>query len=433
MTRWSGESQSRLGGLQLVIWIFAIYAASMAVFWGLGVFTPQLHPVFPRRYGYVPNTIFALAFVALLLAPRVRRAIGIAPGLGALLALLGLWLMLQIACLPVIRAQDASVWRAIETAMAEKRDPRVLFVNAWNHPDRPGYQFGVSSAGLRGLEFPDVFESTLANFWWESLYAVSVLGAKFAADKGTLVEPSSVKLFGTGLLTDASVVVAPKDSLIVVADLTLRPPAWQAGAQRAVIFTRWEDFQASAAAHPLALDSDWGSNLVLANTGGTAIALGQLSDRALWSGVLPDKRWSDPAPTSGPIANYGLESGDDRIFAPSPGQPLAYFLSNRHGAYTYRIDFANCDPRIIVLDVLELWHVHPGGRRMRIEAALDNQWFTVGTIDPAGEAGKVPLAIKIFAEAVHSFRVRLTPAPGSPDIPFLNGIRILPGTLSAGR
>jgi hypothetical protein len=83
------------------------------------------------------------------------------------------------------------------------------------------------------------------------------------------------------------------------------------------------------------------------------------------------------------------------------------------------------DPKLVILDLMERWHSQPGARRMIVESAIDDQWFSIGTIDPAAEAGLTPLAIKLAVVGARTFRVRVKPAPGAIDIPFLSGIRVL--------
>jgi hypothetical protein len=399
--------------------------ASVAVVWALSVFTGQVSVTFPRRYGYVPNTIAVMMVVALLAERSIRRRLGVVPALAVSVVLVWLWITLQVACLPVVRAQDERLWTAARAAMAGKQAPSIVFLNAWNSPDMPGYELHVETPGLRGREFPPIFESPFSAFWWQSQYAVVVLGARFAADRAIAQDAGRrVRLAGNGL-NDKPPIVAAIDSVVVVADLGRLPPDWKAGLGRVVVFPRWHDFLAAGAAHPVTLERGWDEPMNLGNTDGVAIALGQRGDRALPGGVLPDKRWSEPALPSGPIANYGLEEGEDRVFTLLPLGPLAYFRSNRHGSFTYRIDFVDRDRKIIALDVLELWHKRRGGRLMLVDAALDDHWFRIATIDPFAEAGLTPLAIKFPVGGVRSVRVRLSPAPGTTDIPFLNGIRVL--------
>jgi hypothetical protein len=72
-----------------------------------------------------------------------------------------LWITLHVVCLPTIRANDQSVWKALADAIVQKLAANVLFVNAWNHPNVPGYRLDVGTPGLRGPTFPEIFESPI--------------------------------------------------------------------------------------------------------------------------------------------------------------------------------------------------------------------------------------------------------------------------------
>jgi hypothetical protein len=183
------------------------------------------------------------------------------------------------------------------------------------------------------------------------------------------------------------------------------------------------------AAHRVQIEQGWDLLLDFMPIGQSTIDLGQSADQG--RDMLADKRFSAPFRGTGLIANYGLESGEDNIYpalSRARTEPLAYFLTNRHGNFTYRIDFTDRSPKWVVLDLLEMFQQRSGERLMTVEAALDSQWFVVGTIDPFAEAQRKPLRIKFPVEGVDSFRIRLTKAPGANDIPFLNGIRVMPMT-----
>jgi hypothetical protein len=178
-----------------------------------------------------------MAVVACLAEPGMRRKAGILPVVAACMVVVWPWIGLQAVCLPVIRAQDGRVWAAARSAMAGKTDPCFLFVNAWNHPDLPGFQLGAGTPGLRGPGFPTIFESPLMEYWWESQYVKSVLGARYAGYR-SIPDGGMVRLFGNGLFTEASTAI-PKDSVIVLTDLGLHPPNPDTGVSRVTIFSRW--------------------------------------------------------------------------------------------------------------------------------------------------------------------------------------------------
>ena len=425
---WWTSGERRNCGIVLSVPMVPILLASLAVLWALSVFTGQISPVMPRRYGYVPYSLMTVVVLVFLTDPWMRRRVGMIPALVACGAAVYPWVVLQLACLPVVRSQDGRVWAAARTAMAGKVDPCVLFIDAWDHPDMPGFQLGAGTPGLRGSEFPEIFESPLMGYWWESQYADMVLGARYVGYRAVPEGPGRVRLYGNGLLMEESALI-PTASLVVMADLGLNPPRQDAGVGHIVSLTTWDAFQSSVAAHPVAVESGWNGLLDLTPSEQSIIGLGEESGPS--GGLLPDKRFSDPPHENGVIENYGLESGADNVF-PAPSQqrpePLAYFLSNRHGTFTYRLDFKDPRPKWVILDVLELWHLNAGERLMKVEAALDGRWFLVGMIDPAAEAGRMPLRIKFPVAGVKSFQIRLSKALNESDIPFLNGIRVVPMT-----
>jgi hypothetical protein len=218
----------------------------LVVFYALAVLSGQVHEEFPRRFGYIPYTIGSMILIAFLAQPGIRHLVGFIPALVAVLTLACLWITLQAVCLPIIRSQDERVWAAARAALAEKHEPSILFVNAWNHPDMPGYRLWVGTPGLRGSGFPQIFESPLSSYWWQSLYAITVLRARFAAYRAILLDPERLRLFSHGLLRQDSIDVL-KDSVIVMADPGLTPPDWKTSLEGVIIFTQWDAFQTSAA------------------------------------------------------------------------------------------------------------------------------------------------------------------------------------------
>lgn len=241
--RWRRDSGDSTRAPRLLpVALLLVGLASVLVVWALSMFSGQVSPVFPRRYGYVPYTVALMLGVALLAAPPIRRRLGVVPALAASVVVAGLWLTLQTACLPVIRAQDQRVWTAIKAAMADKKNPAIVFVNAWNSPDLPSDPRTSHAVGLRGHDFPTIFESPLMAFFWQSQYAMVVLGAHFAADRAVALEGGRVQLAGVGLNRRKTPIVASTDSVVVVVDPEVLPPHLKADLSRVLIFRRWQDF-----------------------------------------------------------------------------------------------------------------------------------------------------------------------------------------------
>jgi hypothetical protein len=422
-------SQQDCGRAAVLSWgLLTVLLASLVVFWALALFTGLISPVLPRRYGYVPYTLAAMLVVALLTEPWIRRTVSWIPAATVCIAMLSMWVALQAYCLPVVRAQDNRVWTAVKAAMAGKKGDSVLLINSWGDPDSPDYRLIPSTPGLRGRESPAIFESPLMADFWQSQYAVDVLGVRYSGYRYVPDDPAHVRVFGSGMLMEESIVV-PKESVVVIADPALVPPSWDSSLDRIRVFGRLEDFETFAFSHGVTLEAGWATASETTGTAGVTIDLGQKSDPPVSPGVLPDKLFTDPFHGTGIVANYGLETGEDRIFPfPSspPTGPLDYYRTNRQGSFTYRIDLTDTTPKQLILDVLEGWDVAPGRRRMLIEVTLDGRPFSRQTIDVAAKAGRTPLAIKFTVRQARSVRVRVAPAPGPNEIPYLNGIRVLP-------
>jgi hypothetical protein len=110
--------------------------------------------------------------------------------------------------------------------MRGKPNPVVLFVNDWHHFASPAYQTDLSRWGVRGRDFPEIFESPLSAYWWESQYATLIIGAAYAADRSEKVGPDRIRLSGNGLLAPGSIEVSP-NSIIVVRSKGAALPKWR--------------------------------------------------------------------------------------------------------------------------------------------------------------------------------------------------------------
>jgi hypothetical protein len=390
-------------------------AMSIVITWALAAFTPNMDLVYPRRYGYVPNTLAAMAIVGLFAAPSVRRIIGRAPVFLCLMAIGWIWLTLVSICLPVIRKHDSRVWHAVAKAIDERPGASVLFVRASNSFNIPRFNW---FEGLRGADFPDIFESTFSGYLWEFQYAREFLHARATGYRYDAVNATDIKLTGNS----GSSTIVPRDSVIAVANMDWHRTDWQDTRLHATVFRRWDDFLASVAAHGALGKAGWEQFLQYPDEEQIAIDLGERNG----AGALPDKKYADRAAGAGFISNYGLEEGDDSIYAPPHGGPGAWWMTNRNGSFTYRIDFTDDAPKIVALDWLEYWQHATGNRKMLVEAALDDQWYRVGVVNIAAEAGQTPFVLELPTAGAKTFRVRLSPAPTTTDLPFLPGIRVTP-------
>ena len=228
----------RVGAALLVIFI-----ASLGIFWLLMMLSGY-NSIIYRRYGYVPYTLGAMTLVALLTAPVLRRKVGTFPGLMVCGTIAWLWLTLNAACLPVIRAQDSAMWSAVAAVTTQKRDPAVLFVTDWHRPEMPGYEL-ENTPGLRGLSFPEIFESPLGAYWWEAEYPVAVLGAHHTGYRAIPEPDGRVRVFGNMLLRIYPVSI-PRESLVVVVNPSVTPPLWNSDLSQVRVFASWDAFEVAS-------------------------------------------------------------------------------------------------------------------------------------------------------------------------------------------
>lgn len=420
------------GRYRLLVVGALLVLASLAVSWTRQAFFSVVGPVLPRRYGYMPYTVLAMAIVVILSSPSFRRraTAWMAPTFVA--GMLGLWCALQIVCLPTVRYQDRIVWRDIEAATAGKRHPVLLFVNAWN-AQRP---LGYDAPGLRGTHFPPIFESPFMRYWWQAQYARVGLGMAGTGNALMYERDGGVTLSGQvgGVhFLPTLPVVADAASVVAVVETGHEVPEWRDGLQAVKVIASWADFRSTAAYLQTRIDVGWSAflheifNLPAAPF---MVDAGQRNNSAR-PDVWPDKRFGEPlgagARAAG-VLDYGLESGDDDLYLPGgkSGEPLAYLTSNRHGNFTYRIDFAEPASHVLSLDFMDGWSQRPGARVMHIQVELDGRWYDLGDLDTYAVGGNAPFALRIPAHGVRTVRLRFEKSAASQDIPLLNGIRLQP-------
>jgi hypothetical protein len=143
---------------------------------------------------------------------------------------------------------------------------------------------------------------------------------------------------------------------------------------------------------------------------------------------MPDKKYAEVVGSMSRdwVENYGLLSGQDAVFShPNISRNLAYYRTNRHGAFTYGVSFRNAGAVEISLDFWEQWGRQPGERVFNLEVSWDGTtWATIGPIDPAFINGQKPFAIILTKHSPKLFQFRMTPAIATKDIPLIQGVRI---------
>jgi hypothetical protein len=220
--------------------------SSFAIFYLIHVLSPAASEMvpFPRRYGFVPYTLVLTFGGACLSAPWMRRLLGAGPAVFYCLAVICTWIVLQTACLPVVRAQDRQVWNALAAALNAKRDPSVLLVSGLTGHGGRDREVDLFTPSLRRSDFPSIFESPLTSYWWASGYAHVVLGARFVGYRYRDEGEGRLRLLDNGLRGATQPV--PIDSVVVLASTDPNPPYWGKPADRAAIFTDWAAFNAAA-------------------------------------------------------------------------------------------------------------------------------------------------------------------------------------------
>ena len=409
--------------------IFLALIASISVTAGVGILSNQVMDVLPRRYGYIPFTIGLMLIVSLATEPRVRRDNGFAPMIVVLSLIVTLWGGLQVFCLPLIRSQDRQLWDTIRLAASKKTNPNILFVNAWDNPEEPGFSVGAATPAMRdGIRFPEIFESTFTSYWWVEPYAKLRLKIPNVGFRADISSPKRVRLhlgrvFFPPELEDT--VEVPTSSLVVVADSGIMPPRWDQGLVRVKVFSDWTKYQNSLAAFGGSIKRGWKAQFPEGEDELATIDLGLSPGQPAPEEILSDKRFSELWEARNHITNYGWKDGTDNLYKmPASGDQLSYYSTNRNGAFVYGIEFDDASRKIVYLDFMELWLSKPGVRKMILDVNYGGEWIRVGVLDPFAIAGRDPFSVRLTV-ATKSVQIRIRPAPGASDVPFVNGIRIL--------
>jgi hypothetical protein len=225
----------------------ALAAAGFVVVFLLSLFTGQVSLIYPRRYGYIPYTLAAMAAVGFLSAGVIRRIGGMVPAGALAAAVVGLWAILETIDLPTVRAQDGRVYGAVRAALDEKAMADVLILCAWHPavsaPEQPPI---FDTPGLRSLSFPEIFESPASRYIWLSQYIIVILHAEFVGVRA-IAEKDGVRLISEGAWrrlstvpnTAPSSVVVPASSVVVLADRNAVPPGWKDDPARRVKIERF--------------------------------------------------------------------------------------------------------------------------------------------------------------------------------------------------
>lgn len=425
--------------MKLAALLFLVGAVSISLYVVIAVTSGASVFVMPRRYGYVPLTLMAAAAV-LVVAELLNllswpdfgsRRVGYALGLGVFAMLAGQW---QIRGLPAERRLDERVTSEVLKARGNlpPGQPPVktglLFVGSDSK-----YRDGVGEGSTIGpkmtrFEQRELSESPWGIYWTAKSYLVDFLGFKYAAMVSHCV-PDTTDGADRTLRCDSewaypikTNTVKTKD-VVVVANLGLEK--FDPRGEKIEVFDSYEAF----------MPNDFGRRIERgALPVATAFAdefivdLGQKKVDAARGGVVfPDKTFAEPrASASGWVRNYGLKTGDDRVYShPDIRKDLESFQTNRNGEFSYGFEFENAVDVEIGLDFWEQWGRKPGERLFALEVTWNGgDWASVGVIDMASLNGERPFSIVLNKKAAASFEFRLKPVQGTTDVPVIQNIRM---------
>lgn len=393
-----------------------VFFSSFIVIFLVEILTGQIGEILPRRYGYIPYTlliIFLLGINSFLIRKGLPQYLiyGLIIGYS-----FGLFCQLQLGLLPLIRLEDNRVKGLIKSLATSGKYEGVLFINSFESPFPPETPKPWTS-GLRSTNDYWVFESIFSFYWTQSVYTRNNFGVP--ATGGTFMKANDTYI---DLIQDSnSIHFVPIKLIAVIANLSPDPDQLKMNIK---IFKDWDDFKQNyfrfyIQRHPDFFNSDLERSICLDL--GNSISNSQ-------NNIWPDKIWSQPitfiATNESLISNYGLVDGEDKTYI-QPGHPaMDYFRSNRHGSFTYRIDFNQTEWVTIDIDIWDIWNRKIGERKFTLDVAWDGNWIELGDIDPASISDGKPFSIQFVRFQPTSFQIKVKPAKGAIDVPFMNGIRI---------
>lgn len=245
---------NKVNHVQIVFFLPLVFllacAVSFLVVMILSVGSGQISMVFPRRYGYVPYTLLIMFIASFFAEPKVRQYIGFFPVIAFSLAAFSLWLQLQLICLPTIRQQDQKMWNRISATSHGMLEPSILFINAYNSPNAPNFQIGYGTPVLRGLNFPQIFESSLSCYWQASQYARFILGFKHSSYRYTILDSNKLRVFGNGIYAPEFIDINNESLIIVTYEkIPFSSSSWNKDLKSALIYKGLKAYQDSLKAN----------------------------------------------------------------------------------------------------------------------------------------------------------------------------------------
>lgn len=408
--------------LKLAVVLLAVSCAYLAVFVTVVVFADAVPQTMPRRYGFVPLTL-ALAVGCLVVAAAARGRIETIAMYSVVLGLVGaLFLRHQAIVLPAARATDSRLSDEIGKALkpgpgkgvlffwaSDKEFPRVVM----DGRDRGPAMRRATSAELAQAKYGTAWPTAIDAIWTlRAPYACAIERVRADGKLGVVCPPWMMKP------------EAPDGSqAVIVANLGFEE--YDPAGRHARVFPDYGAFAPYFFAKKLVREpfrvagspvDEFTIDLGRVDAV-PAAALGSMRDKKFADVLEPNKDW---------VENYGLISGQDQVYTNlGLGSALAYYRTNRHGAFTYGVVLRAPTTVEVSLDVWEQWGHRPGGRPFELDVSWDGtSWASVGTIDPALVNGPRPFSVVLTRRDAKLIQLRFKPAAGAKDVPVAQGLRI---------
>lgn len=376
----------------------------------------------PRRYGYISLTTLLLALLVLLSAlwsKRKHRMIALSILMGVLITL---FIRHQTILIPTTRSADNKLSERIGRAIEKNPTKIVLFFSS-SEKEFPLASIGANTLGPAPTDFTnaEVTQAKYGTYWPAYINITKVLGAPYTCEMGNVQSDNKIKLICPTWQKNPGFINST--DAIIVANLGF--DEFDPFGKNVKVFESFKEFEPYFFAKKIIRDISWKEP----SPGETlAIDLGTISPESLTDDVLPDKNFTDPLPINSKnwLTNYGLVAGEDRIYKfPNISINSEYYRTNRNGSFEYAFDFLESDVDID-LDFWELWKRKSKERVFSVQVSWNNgKWTPLGTVDMKSINGNKPFSIRLSHQNTNSFRFRLSPTPGTKDVPFIQGVRII--------
>jgi len=407
--------------LRNAIIIFALSPLALILFIPLfagGFFGDSQNAIygFSSRYTNIFYCVIATAggagIAALIqyVAPRIAWVAG-----SFVIALLLTFPLLQRFTIAPALRHNEGIAKDILAEISKSSPQAILVING--NALGPNWETAPPSGATRGLSERIRLESSPLDSYWSLRHLFRKVwnsprvycGFHFAAD-------GSGKILLDGF--DGGLRLSPKDIAVISSS-----PA--VDSFNVVSFTTFDDYLNSPVGRPLRImagraPSPPGFQSFF------SVNLGRMSN-LLDMGLLPDKAFDEGIMQAGASLTYGFsKSAPGETWASSLPQLDPYFESNRHGNFSYIVQFdaRRNVPGVILIDVLDRWYAPGHERTFDLALQINNR-------DAIHYPVSIPSMFKADAGAIAiplwpgEKTIRITFSHTSGDIPFANGLRIL--------